>query len=46
MSSTRRWGLAVLVTLLALLALAGGAIYWFVHTPGGAQLLLGVCTNQ
>ena len=41
MSSTRRWGLAVLVTLLALLALAGGAIYWFVHTPGGAQLLLG-----
>ncbi len=40
MSRTQRWGLAVLVTLVALLAFVGGGIYWIVATPGGAQLVL------
>ena len=41
MTRTSRWGLATLITLLVAITLVGGGIYWFVHTPGGAQLLLG-----
>ena len=41
MTRTSRWCLATLITLLVAITLVGGGIYWFVHTPGGAQLLLG-----
>ncbi|HEX7466573.1 MAG TPA: hypothetical protein VF309_08025, partial [Usitatibacter sp.] len=40
MTGIQRWGLAVLVTLLAAIAIVGGGVYWIVATPGGAQLVL------
>ena len=40
MTRTKRWGLAVLVALIGVLAIGGVAIYWIVATPGGARLVL------
>lgn len=36
----RRWGLITLVTLLLLIGVVAGGVYWIVSTPGGAQLVL------
>ncbi len=40
MTRSSRWALAILATLLVMIALAGGAIYWLVRTPGGAELVV------